>query len=349
MANIYLNSKDVTVYPSGLRSGAERSSDKLIFNPESRISTEANANSRINAITSGRSFVISDSIEAGNRVMEVALHGYVFKLTLSSEEHLSKFSNKICANIKLRDIASKVETDDYSAVYSLPSLVNIEANKSGTSAVPAPLDIAEETYDEAGQKLPYDVSDYKFYGIVLSEEKLADCDYTLCILEKDSSGNWIVPAGSWGKLTTRDIIYKEGTAGDGSDNKTLNDLLDFEGNMVATKLEPGADIWGQHFDGTADITNVPVGDSTGMYRPGTTDYVEGDIGSKLNPYNNIYASNLNIGGTDIGHDGGSVAAANQIMYLRDGIFVSGMSFSAGTTPPDDAEGNIGDFYIQYQD
>ena len=64
MANIYLNSKDVTVYPSGLRSGAERSSDKLIFNPESRISTEANANSRINAITSGRSFVISDSIEA---------------------------------------------------------------------------------------------------------------------------------------------------------------------------------------------------------------------------------------------------------------------------------------------
>lgn len=160
----YISSENINVYPTALRGGTDYTGVENIYDPESRLSTEANITRALVNYTIDGSFVISST---GS---EFFIHGYYFKIP-NIDEVKNKFSGEteIWANIKVSSLSS---TDRYSLV----SLVPIEDTTTKTN-------LDDETLG--------------FIGLGFSTTDMSSDTgvYSLKILE-NIAGSWTVPIDS---------------------------------------------------------------------------------------------------------------------------------------------------------
>lgn len=362
---IYLKSNKVKVYPSALRSGTDTTENSVRFNPEANLGVEENRNSRINALTDYRSFIIEapdlqNSPESYK--FKVCLEGYVFDLYIDKnyiEQLKDDGALKVNLNIKAGSLLSKV-TDDknvFTSEYNFYHLLNMKENLSKDSDfTSASLDIST---DLAGDNATED--EYEFQGIALSNDILEGSSSSLCILIRDdTSQDFRINEGGFGKFTTKDIIYNLGDINiDGSTNHTLNEIIDNNGVAAAAKkLDHLVEIWGHQTDfaqeGDSEPSPIINGDlkNVGNIIPNP----EGgpyDIGQPDNPFGNIYANTVIA--DSIQFKNSNVAAANQIMYLNEGQFTEGMTFYHGKVDPNTLSNSDfpsspkpGDIYYQIQ-
>lgn len=314
----YFKSKDISVYPSSLRAGTEQEVQE-IFNPESRIATEDNINSRINAITTDRCFLISYTATSkpkldADSTIKVCMAGYVFEI--------GSLKNVALANLYL-----KVKVKNFTAVknnvdYNLPSLINQE-----TGSDKAALDYGGTVGDE---------DSWEFRGLSWQNNANKSADEYILHLT-DNSGN-ILPT-AFGRINASDIFV------DSNDSKLLSEFFDGQG----LKFDVDAKWWGQPFsnDIKGDLTNA------GNIIPETNKTKNlGDVNHYWDKLfvNRIITSNNPDG--NIGMFNKEVQTgvyASQNIYLAGGVPTAGQTIYNGKAAPSNSLGNVGDIYIQWQD
>lgn len=202
MKDLYLNSKNIKLFPSAYRG---KNGTKL-FNPESRLFSEKNVTGINNGITDTNSYVVgtssNDDIALAGSVLYFVLAGYRFEVTITSDlltSFATDSNTNVYAYIALKKKNSTEDTDNIT--FDGLSIVDwdITGYPSGE-----PLDLLN---DEA---TPY----YNFKGLLLSSSASltntgADAVKKLLILTKSGS-NWIVPTASKLRISTNSI-YLPGT------------------------------------------------------------------------------------------------------------------------------------------
>lgn len=202
MTDLYLNSKNIKLFPSAYRG---KNGTKL-FNPESRLFSEKNVTGINNGITDTNSYVVgtssNDDIALAGSVLYFVLAGYRFEVTITSDlltSFATDSNTNVYAYIALKKKNSTEDTDNIT--FDGLSIVDwdITGYPSGE-----PLDLLN---DEA---TPY----YNFKGLLLSSSASltntgADAVKKLLILTKSGS-NWIVPTASKLRISTNSI-YLPGT------------------------------------------------------------------------------------------------------------------------------------------
>lgn len=127
MAEAYLGSSDIKVYPTALRGGTDYGSE-TVYDPESRLGTEFNLTNPVNRLTVDGSFVISHS----GSVLEFSIKGYYFKITaLGTLTGQFSSSSNIFANIRLKDLAQDNYTLRSLVAYSDGSSTNLDVDGTG--------------------------------------------------------------------------------------------------------------------------------------------------------------------------------------------------------------------------
>lgn len=202
MTDLYLNSKNIKLFPSAYRGKNETK----LFNPESRLFSEKNITGINNGITDTNSYVVgtssNDDIALAGSVLYFVLAGYRFEVTITSDlltSFATDSNTNVYAYIALKKKNSTEDTDNIT--FDGLSIVDwdITGYPSGE-----PLDLLN---DEA---TPY----YNFKGLLLSSSASltntgADAVKKLLILTKSGS-NWIVPTASKLRISTNSI-YLPGT------------------------------------------------------------------------------------------------------------------------------------------
>lgn len=202
MTDLYLNSKNIKLFPSAYRG---KNGTKL-FNPESRLFSEKNVTGINNGITDTNSYVVgtssNDDIALAGSVLYFVLAGYRFEVTITSDlltSFATDSNTNVYAYIALKKKNSTEDTDNIT--FDGLSIVDWDITGYPTGE---PLDLLN---DEA---TPY----YNFKGLLLSSSASltntgADAVKKLLILTKSGS-NWIVPTASKLRISTNSI-YLPGT------------------------------------------------------------------------------------------------------------------------------------------
>lgn len=115
----YILSENVTMYPTALRGGTDLSSSTMIFDPESRLTTEFNITTLINRLSLSGSFVISDTKD----YIELSIHGYYFKLLkteLVGEGKVYDNKGKLYACIRLDSLGNSSTNRKYTLTSLIP-------------------------------------------------------------------------------------------------------------------------------------------------------------------------------------------------------------------------------------
>jgi hypothetical protein len=328
-----IKSTKVKVFPTAFR-GPSTGTTK--YNPESRLTTEFNVTNLINRLSSKDSFVISWA----NSIVIFNIHGYYFEINL--DEFLSGVGStwtNIYASIKLLPFLT---SENGNTKYKAFTLVGRE---DGGSTVPP-----------SGRILDTDSSGtFIFEGLGLHETPITPTsgEYQLHLLTGGPS-SWSIPTTSKLKFKAEDVeglptinnsttlnttstIFANTTAG------TAGQLSVSQGGTSAptwistasvtvgkaTQLETGRTIWGQSFNGTANISGAITG--TGSITPTTTN--TSNIGASNNVYANVYAT------TFVGALSGNSTTATTLQTARN---IGGVSFNGSANinlPGVNIEGN----------
>ena len=302
---MYISSDIIKLYPTALRGGTDYKPGEVIYDPESRLGTEFNLTSAVNRLTIDGSFVIS---KVGN-VLEFSIHGYYFKVTDISGL-TSQFSNKIYANIRLKELSQEN--------YRLLSLVAFDS----------------------GSSTNLDVDGTGFVGVSFTDTDEGDGvnTFSLEILRK-VSGVWEVPATSLLRFDAEDIMIDE----DKSDNATsLHDVLYKDSS---NKINIKADEFVGHLTGnvTGNLDGIARYSVDSEYAEaiGTRDNHPA-IGSNTNP---VY---VNADGQIVKSSGTTVGSYNQPVYFNNGNIEKAFKVTVSTIPPTSTEGfSEGDIWLQY--
>jgi|SRR5574344_1581734 len=115
MTDLYLNSKNIKLFPSAYRG---KNGTKL-FNPESRLFSEKNVTGINNGITDTNSYVVgtssNDDIALAGSVLYFVLAGYRFEVTITSDlltSFATDSNTNVYAYIALKKKNSTEDTDN---------------------------------------------------------------------------------------------------------------------------------------------------------------------------------------------------------------------------------------------
>lgn len=349
MANTYIKSSSVRMYPSALRGGTDNAQQTMIYDPQSRIGTESNLNSSVNRLTIDGSFVIDDSI-ASDGTLQFSLHGYYFKANVN--EALSSLSNpsELWVAITIQSIGN---TSD---AYKIECLIA----QDGSSQI----------LDDNNQ----------FKGLRFYDSQptgLGDGQYSLKLLAKSGS-SYIVPATSYLRYSSDmlsvngkpldEIITTDNSNNVNIDTSTINITKSMSANYiycnnvhgdkgdlingVAKKAETLTDSNGNTLnagnnsnpvylkDGKLAALNVLSVDHGGT---GQTNLNNVKVGSASNA---DVATRWTTGSKGGVYQSGNETVATTI-YLSSGSPVEGVTIWASPNSPGSSFGKNGDIWFKY--
>jgi hypothetical protein len=329
MAIAKLKSTEVKVFPSAFRGLATGTK----YNPEARLNTEFNVTNLTNRLASKDSFVISWN--GTTSVVKFNIHGYYFELNLA--DFLSTGAGSNWTNVYARIRLLPFITDE-----GEPAAPNTKY-KAFTLA-----SVDDSTLPPSGKILDVTTSSIDtFFGVELSDSAtpfLADTDYELPLLTRtaipDTSPQqytpWVVPLTSYLKfvatdveglptinndltLDTSDTIFAPitvGTSGQvlvssGGTSAPVWPVWANQSTVVAgqaAQLTTARTLWGQSFDGTANIDGTI--ENTNSITPKLNNV--SSVGSSSKVYANVYATTFtgnltgNVSGNLTGNVSGNV-------------------------------------------
>jgi hypothetical protein len=303
MANAKLKSTEVKVFPSAFRGLATGTK----YNPEARLNTEFNVTNLTNRLASKDSFVIFWNDES--ETVKFNIHGYYFELEL--EEFLSSGAGSNWTNVYARiRLLPFITAEDNNTKYKAFTLANVDDSTLPPSG--KILDVTTSSIDT-------------FFGVELSDSatpSLADTDYELPLLTRTAIPNtspqeytsWAVPLTSYLKfvatdveglptinndltLDTSDTIFAPITAGtsgqvlvsSGGTSAPVWPVWANQSTVVAgqaAQLTTARTLWGQSFNGTANIDGTI--ENTNSITPKLNN--TSSIGSPSKVYANVYAT-----------------------------------------------------------
>jgi hypothetical protein len=323
-----LKSTEVKVFPSAFRGLATGTK----YNPEARLNTEFNVTNLTNRLASKDSFVISWNDES--ETVKFNIHGYYFELEL--EEFLSSGAGSNWTNV-------------YARIRLLPFITEEDSNTKYKAFTLASVDENDSTLPPSGKILDVTTSSIDtFFGVELSDSAttpLADTDYELHLLTRTAIPNtspqeytsWAVPLTSYLKfvatdveglpkinndltLDTSDTIFAPITAGTSgqvlvSAGGTSAPVWANQSTVVAgqaAQLTTARTLWGQSFDGTANIDGTI--ENTNSITPKLNNV--SSVGSSSKVYANVYATTFtgNLTGNVTGDVSGNAGTVTNGIY-----------------------------------
>jgi hypothetical protein len=325
MANI--KSTAVKVFPSAFRGP---SSGTTKYNPESRLNTEFNVTNLTNRLASRDSFVIDWN--SGTKIIKFNIHGYYF------EANLTEFLGVGGTGASWTDVYASIKVIPFITDEGEPSAPNTKYK--GFTLVGANDTVGFIT-EPSGRILDVDTGGtYFFEGLDLTQTPRTPASdvYELKILSGGPS-SWAVPLTSLLKfeatdveglpkinddltLNTSDTVFAPITAGTSSQvlvsaGGTSAPVWANQSTVVAGQAEQlttARTLWGQSFDGTANIDGTI--ENTNSITPKLNNV--SSVGSSSKVYANVYATHF------IGDLTGNADT------VTNGVYTSGNQTIAGT-------------------
>lgn len=219
--NNYILSEHIKMYPTALRGGTDLkddgTADVMIYDPESRLTTEFNITTLINRLSLNGSFVIS-SDDTG---VELSIHGYYFKITKTGLNGLGYDGNgDLYACIKLKSLG----TSSTNTKYTLTSLIPFFGNNTNLDT-------------QQGQSTLF-----KFEGLYFtSDSSVIDNVNTFGLLLYRKGE---IPHDSWFKFDPKAVKIADGYS--------LRDIIFKEDSRITIK----SDEFKGHLTGDVTATNI---------------------------------------------------------------------------------------------
>lgn len=194
MANKFLESKNIKVYPSAYR--GNKTDDNKLYDPEARIPSEKNITQQINGLlsTSTKGFVVEPVYSAEYTpvfssdapvVVKFCLYGYYFEVTID-KTLCESFTDNIYAYLKVANKNTSYSSES-NTEYAATSLIDVDTD--GTTSVA--LD-----------------SNNSFKGLCLTDDAsiLDNSNYKALHLFTKHSNEWCVPSSAYFKFKSTDIV-----------------------------------------------------------------------------------------------------------------------------------------------